>query len=93
MLGISDAAESIGFRTRGYRLAWEQLRDEIQRAERLGIMQVIQVCALCPEPRASSSEPCALRPEPYVSDFVRFCQLFFINYVLFIAEIYYRTLS
>lgn len=29
MLGISDAAESIGFRTRGYRLAWEQLRDEV----------------------------------------------------------------
>ena len=24
MLGISDAAESIGFRTRGYRLTWEQ---------------------------------------------------------------------
>ena len=29
MLGISDAAESIGFRTKGYRLTWEQLRDEI----------------------------------------------------------------
>ena len=29
MLGISDAAESIGFRTRGYRLTWEQLRDEV----------------------------------------------------------------
>jgi ATP-binding cassette, subfamily B, bacterial len=29
MLGISDAAESIGFRTRGYRLCWEQLRDEV----------------------------------------------------------------
>jgi len=29
MLGISDAAESIGFRTRGYRLNWEQLRDEV----------------------------------------------------------------
>jgi hypothetical protein len=29
MLGISDAAESIGFRTRGYRLRWEQLRDEV----------------------------------------------------------------
>ena len=28
MLGISDAAESIGFRTKGYRLIWEQLRDE-----------------------------------------------------------------
>ncbi|MBG0860413.1 MAG: hypothetical protein IQL11_12990 [Bacteroidales bacterium] len=28
MPGISDAAESIGFRTRGYRLTWEQLRDE-----------------------------------------------------------------
>ena len=25
MWGISDAAESIGFRTEGYRLAWEQL--------------------------------------------------------------------
>ena len=25
MLGISDAAESIGFRTKGYRLTWEQL--------------------------------------------------------------------
>ncbi len=29
MLGISDAAEAIGFRTRGYRLTWEQLRDEV----------------------------------------------------------------
>jgi ATP-binding cassette subfamily B protein len=29
MLGISDAAESIGFRTRGYRLTWEQLRDKV----------------------------------------------------------------
>lgn len=29
MLGISEAAESIGFRTRGYRLTWGQLRDEV----------------------------------------------------------------
>lgn len=29
MLGISDAAENIGFRTKGYRLTWEQLRDEV----------------------------------------------------------------
>ena len=29
MRGISDAAESIGFRTKGYRLTWEQLRDEV----------------------------------------------------------------
>jgi ATP-binding cassette subfamily B protein len=29
MLGISDSAESIGFRTKGYRLTWEQLRDEV----------------------------------------------------------------
>ncbi len=29
MLGISEAAEQIGFRTRGYRLTWEQLRDEV----------------------------------------------------------------
>jgi ATP-binding cassette subfamily B protein len=29
MLGISDAAENLGFRTRGYRLTWEQLRDEV----------------------------------------------------------------
>ncbi|OFY62519.1 MAG: ABC transporter ATP-binding protein [Bacteroidetes bacterium RBG_13_42_15] len=29
ILGISEAAESIGFRTRGYRLTWEQLRDEV----------------------------------------------------------------
>lgn len=28
MLGISDAAENIGFRTIGYKLTWEQLRDE-----------------------------------------------------------------
>ena len=28
MLGISEAAENIGFRTKGYRLTWEQLRDE-----------------------------------------------------------------
>ena len=91
MLGISDAAESIGFRTRGYRLAWEQLRDEIQRAERLGIMQVIQVCALCPEPRASSSEPCALRPEPYVSDSVRFCPVLSV-FLLQSCPLYCRNL-
>ena len=29
MLGISNAAENIGFRTLGYRLSWEQLRDEV----------------------------------------------------------------
>jgi ATP-binding cassette, subfamily B, bacterial len=29
LLGISDAAESIGFRTRGYKLTWEQIRDEV----------------------------------------------------------------
>lgn len=29
MLGISDAAESIGFRTAGVQLTWEQLRDEV----------------------------------------------------------------
>ena len=29
MLGISEAAENIGFRTRGYRLSWEELRDEV----------------------------------------------------------------
>ena len=28
MMGISDAAESIGFRTRGLKLTWEKLRDE-----------------------------------------------------------------
>lgn len=29
MLGISEAAENIGFRTKGYRLTWEELRDEV----------------------------------------------------------------
>lgn len=29
MLGISDAAEAIGFRTRGFRLLWEQIRNEV----------------------------------------------------------------
>lgn len=29
LLGISDAAESIGFRTAGVRITWEQLRDEM----------------------------------------------------------------
>jgi ABC-type bacteriocin/lantibiotic exporter with double-glycine peptidase domain len=29
MLGLSDAAENIGFRTKGYRLIWEELRDEV----------------------------------------------------------------
>lgn len=29
MLGISDAAEAIGFRTKGYRFGWEQLIDEV----------------------------------------------------------------
>ncbi len=30
MLSLSDAAEKLGFRTRGVRLIWEQLRDEVQ---------------------------------------------------------------
>lgn len=30
LLGISDAAESIGFRTIGVKISWEQLRDEVQ---------------------------------------------------------------
>lgn len=29
MLGISDAAEDIGFRTKGYKLSWEDLCDEV----------------------------------------------------------------
>ena len=29
MLGISDAAEAIGFRSTGVKLTWEQLRDEL----------------------------------------------------------------
>ena len=29
MLGVSDAAECIGFRTHGYRLTWEQLKNEV----------------------------------------------------------------
>ena len=29
MLGLSDAAENMGFRSRGVRLTWEQLRDEV----------------------------------------------------------------
>jgi ATP-binding cassette subfamily B protein len=29
MLGLSDAAENMGFRSRGVRLGWEQLRDEV----------------------------------------------------------------
>jgi len=29
MLGISEAAENVGFRTKGYRLTWEELRDEV----------------------------------------------------------------
>ena len=29
MLGIADAAERIGLRSKGYRLTWEQLRDEV----------------------------------------------------------------
>jgi ATP-binding cassette, subfamily B, bacterial len=29
LLGISDAAEHVGFRTKGYRLTWEELRDEV----------------------------------------------------------------
>ncbi|WP_319229250.1 peptidase domain-containing ABC transporter [Draconibacterium orientale] len=29
MLGISEAAESIGFRTKGYRLTWKELRNEV----------------------------------------------------------------
>jgi len=28
MLGISDAAESLGFRTKGVKITWEQLRDD-----------------------------------------------------------------
>ena len=29
MLGISEAAENVGFRTKGYRITWEELRDEV----------------------------------------------------------------
>lgn len=29
MLGISEAAENVGFRTKGYRLTWDELRDEV----------------------------------------------------------------
>lgn len=29
MLGISEAAENIGFRTKGYRLTWEELRNDV----------------------------------------------------------------
>jgi len=29
MLGISEAAENIGFRTKGYHLTWEELRDDV----------------------------------------------------------------
>ena len=29
MLGISEAAENIGFRTKGYRFTWEELRDDV----------------------------------------------------------------
>lgn len=29
MLGISEAAEHVGFRTKGYRITWEQLRDDV----------------------------------------------------------------
>lgn len=29
MLGISEAAENIGFRTKGFRLTWEELRDDV----------------------------------------------------------------
>lgn len=29
MMGISDAAEGIHFRTKGYRISWEQLREEV----------------------------------------------------------------
>ena len=29
MLGISEAAENVGFRTKGYRLNWEELRNEV----------------------------------------------------------------
>ncbi len=29
LLGISEAAENIGFRTKGYRLTWEELRDDV----------------------------------------------------------------
>ncbi|MFV0266343.1 MAG: peptidase domain-containing ABC transporter [Draconibacterium sp.] len=29
MLGISEAAEHIGFRTKGYQLTWEELRDDV----------------------------------------------------------------
>ena len=30
LLSLSDAAEKLGFRTRGVRLTWEQIRDEVQ---------------------------------------------------------------
>lgn len=73
MLGISDAAESIGFRTRGYRLTWEQLRDEVplpcivhwNQRHFVVVYKIKKRRAQSTEPRAKpkSPEPCALSPE------------------------------
>ena len=41
LLGISDAAEAIGFRSTGVKLSWEQLRDEqICRASSIGTSSI-----------------------------------------------------
>jgi len=47
MLGISDAAESIGFRTRGYRLTWEQFRDEIATSLYSALETASFRCCIC----------------------------------------------
>ena len=78
MLGISEAAESIGFRTRGYRITWEQLRDEVplpcivhwNQRHFVVVYRVKKQRAWSTVDRAQSTEqeskkpePCALSPE------------------------------
>lgn len=47
MLGISDAAESLGFRTKGVKITWEQLRDEVPLpCVVLGISSISLLCMI-----------------------------------------------
>ncbi len=64
MLGISDAAESIGFRTRGYRLTWEQLRNEVQLPYIVHWNQKHFVVVYKIKGRASRAQQTALSPMP-----------------------------
>jgi len=53
MLGISESAENIGFRTKGYSLTWKELRDDLPlpyivhwKQRHIVIDYMIEICRL-----------------------------------------------